>query len=153
MTYVENAVWNGRLLLQADGRTLKSTAKLPFASATYRPEIDTSDECNADWALRYSQLIGVRRWPVELGQIDMYTDVSLLSQHLALPWVGHLEVLYCINAYLHKHEKLSIIFDPRIRSQLHQQQEQNPIGHCFYDNREEELPPRMPGLLGNSVSK
>jgi hypothetical protein len=48
MTYVENAVWNGRLLLQADGRTLKSTAKLPFASATYRPEIDTSDECNAD---------------------------------------------------------------------------------------------------------
>jgi hypothetical protein len=89
-SYVKNAVRNVKILLQAEGRGLNSTAKTPFPSTTYRPEVDTTDECDSDGSSRYSQLIGVLRWAVELGRIDIYTEVSLLSQHLALPRVGHL---------------------------------------------------------------
>jgi hypothetical protein len=78
-TYVKNAVRNVKLLLKEEGRNLKTTAKSPFSSTTYRPELDTTDECDKEQASRYSQLIGVLRWAVELGRIDMYTEVSLLS--------------------------------------------------------------------------
>jgi hypothetical protein len=148
---VKNAVKNVKLLLQADGRNLKSTAKSPFPSTTYRPETDTTDECDAEGASRYSQLIGVLRWAVELGRIDMYTEVSLLSQHLALPRVGHLEAVYHIFAYLNKHEKSSIIFDPTDPIPI-TPKTAKPDWSSFYENIEEELPPRMPEPLGNPVN-
>ena len=91
---------------------MKSTAKTPFPSTTYRPEVDTTDECDPDNASRYSQLIRILRWAVELGRTDIYMEVSLQSQHLALPRVGHLEAVYHVFAYLQKYPKSSIIFDP-----------------------------------------
>jgi hypothetical protein len=150
-TYVKNAVRNVKLLLQADGRNMKTTAKSPFSNTTYRPETDTTDECDEDGASRYSQLIGVLRWAVELGRIDIYTEVSLLSQHLALPRVGHLEAVYHVFAYLNKHEKSSIIFDPTDPVPI-TPTAAKPDWSSFYENLEEELPPRMPEPLGNSVN-
>ncbi len=88
-TDVQNAVKNVKILLQEEGRSLKSTAKTPFSSSTYRPEVDTTDELGDKLATRYQNLIGVLRWAVELGRLDIYTEVALLSQHLALPRVGH----------------------------------------------------------------
>ena len=130
---------------------MKTTARTPFSSTTYRPETDTTDECDVDGASRYSQLIGVLRWAVELGRIDIYTEVSLLSQHLALPRVGHLEAVYHVFAYLNKHEKSSIIFDPTdpipITPTI-----AKPDWSAFYENLEEELPPRMPEALGYPVN-
>jgi hypothetical protein len=84
---------------------LKSKAKTPFPSTTYHPEVDVTDECNAEYSSRYQNLIGVLRWAVELGRIDIYTEVALLSQHLALPRMGHLETVYHVFAYLNKHDK------------------------------------------------
>jgi hypothetical protein len=69
--YVKSAVNNVKQLLAADGRFLKRTAKTPFPSG-YRPEVDMSDELHSDLASRYSQLIGVLRWMVELGRADIY---------------------------------------------------------------------------------
>jgi hypothetical protein len=46
------------------------------------------------------------------GGVDIYYEVSVLSQYLALPRVGHLEAVYHIFSYLSKHGKSSIIFDP-----------------------------------------
>jgi hypothetical protein len=48
---------------------------------------------------------------VELGRVDIYHEVSVLSQYLALPRAGHLEAVYHIFAYLNKHDKSSIVFD------------------------------------------
>ena len=142
---------NVKLLLQAEGRFLKTTAKTPFPSCTYRPETDTTDECSDEMASRYSQLIGVLRWSVELGRIDIYTETALLSQHLALPRVGHLETVYHVFSYLSRHEKSSIIFDPT-----------DPLPNTptrakadwssFYSDLEEELPPNMPEPLGHPVN-
>ena len=38
----------------------------------------------------FQQLIGVLRWSIELGRIDIMTEVSCLSQHLFSPREGHL---------------------------------------------------------------
>jgi Reverse transcriptase (RNA-dependent DNA polymerase) len=150
-TYVRNAVKNVKILLQEEGRGLKSTAKTPFPSTTYRPEVDMTDECDADYASRYQNLIGVLRWAVELGRIDIYTEVALLSQHLALPRMGHLEAVYHVFAYLNKHEKSRIIFDPTdpvpVTPASHR-----PDWSSFYQQLEEELPPKMPEPLGNPVT-
>ena len=108
-TYVKNAVRNVKMLLKEVGRNLKTTAKSPFPSTSYRSETSTTEECDADGASRFSQLIGVLRWAIKLGRIDMYTEVSLLSQHLALPRIGHLETVYHVLAYLQKYDKSSII--------------------------------------------
>jgi hypothetical protein len=83
-TYVKNAVNNVKQLLLEENRYLKTTAKTPFPSG-YRPELDTSDELKGELASRYSQLIGVLRWMIELGRVDIYYEVSILSQYLALP--------------------------------------------------------------------
>ena len=150
-TYVKNAVRNVKLLLKEEGRGLKSTAKSPFSNSSYRPEVDTTDECDDQGASRYSQLIGVLRWAVELGRIDIYTEVALLSQHLALPRVGHLEAVYHIFAYLNKHEKSSIIFDPT-DPLPNTPTMAKPDWTPFYSHAEELLPPKMPEPLGLPVN-
>ena len=65
--------------------------KAPSPMTTYyRVEIDISPELNATDATYYQLLIGVVRWMVELGRVDICTEVSMLSLCLALPREGHL---------------------------------------------------------------
>jgi hypothetical protein len=40
---------------------------------------------NADQANYYMSLIGILRWAVELGRLDIYVDVTLLSSYMAQP--------------------------------------------------------------------
>ena len=150
-TYVKNAVKNVKILLQEEGRGLKSNANTPFPSSTYRPEVDTTDECSSEYATQFQNLIGVLRWAVELGRLDIYTEVALLSQHLALPRVGHLEAAYHIFAYLMKHEASRIIFDSTDQEPADPKYHK-PDWSAFYENLEEELPPKMPEPLGNPVT-
>lgn len=65
----------------------------PFPS-DYRPELDVSAELNDSDANYYQSLIGILRWSVELGRIDVITEVSILASHVALPREGHLAVAY-----------------------------------------------------------
>ncbi len=51
-------------------------------------------------AADYHSLIGVLRWIVEWGRVDIDVEVSMMSSHLALPCVGHLKEIYRIFAYL-----------------------------------------------------
>eukprot|EP00957_Ditylum_brightwellii_P027061 2045980-Ditylum_brightwellii.AAC.1 len=57
----------------------------------YRPELDSSPELGATDVSYYHSCIGVLRWIMELGQVDIITELLLLSSHLALPRKGHLE--------------------------------------------------------------
>ncbi|KAI2490440.1 Reverse transcriptase (RNA-dependent DNA polymerase) [Fragilaria crotonensis] len=139
-------------VIVARGRSrIQVNCKTPFPSTTYRPEVDTTDECDDQYASQYQNLIGVLRWAVKLGRIDIYTEVALLSQHLALPRMGHLEAVYHVFAYLNKHDKSQIIFDPTDPVPV------TPTNHrpdwsSFYQQLEEELPPKMPEPLGNPVA-
>ena len=78
---------------------MSNKADTPLTT-TYRPELDISRELNVADAAYYQSLIGILRWIVELGQVDMCLKVSMMSSHLALPREGHLEQVLHIFAYL-----------------------------------------------------
>ena len=58
--------------------------------ANYRPEIDVTPTLDEEGTTKFQQLIGILRWAIELGRVDILTEVSCLSQHLAEPRDGHM---------------------------------------------------------------
>ena len=60
----------------------------------------------------YQSLVGMLRWMVELGRVDICLEVSMMSSYLAMPRQGHLNQLYHIFAYLSKHYNAEMVFDP-----------------------------------------
>ena len=79
--YVQAAIQNVEDYLKTKGECLPTRAKSPFSTG-YRPEIDVSPELDASDAAYYQSLIGILRWAIELGRIDIFTEVSCLSQYL-----------------------------------------------------------------------
>ena len=71
-------------------------------SSIFGPELDVTEELGEELTNIYKQLIGVLRWSIELGRIDILTEVSSLSQHLCSPREGHLDSVYGIFRYLQK---------------------------------------------------
>jgi hypothetical protein len=51
-------------------------------------------------------------WIVELGQVDINVEVSMMSLHLALPRAGHLKEIHHIFAYLKVHLNTEMVFNP-----------------------------------------
>ena len=91
------------------------------------------------------------RWAVEIGRVDILLETSLLSTHLAMPRVGHLDQVYRMFGYLKLYPKRKLAFDP-----------QHPIiserafcsfdWHDFYRGVEEAIPGDMPAPRGNAMS-
>ena len=90
--YVQEAVRNVRKCLQKRYEEkndhikfhLPKKAPAPMSN-DYRPEVDISEELDATDAAYYQSLIGIVRWMVELGRVDICCEVSMLSSCLALP--------------------------------------------------------------------
>lgn len=92
----------------------KKTAEHPFSSTSYRPELDISDPCTPEQTQFYQSNIGILLWLVELGRLDILTETSLLSSHLAAPRTGHLHQTLSIFKYLKDHNRSRIVFDPNM---------------------------------------
>jgi hypothetical protein len=90
---------------------LVKKASGPF-SGGYKPELDESPELDPTRANFYQSQIGILRWCVELGRIDIITEVSMLSAYLCLPQEGHLEAVFHVFAYLGLHHNARVVFDP-----------------------------------------
>ena len=86
-------------------------ADTPVAT-TYRPELDVSRELNESDAAYNQSLIGILRWIVELGQVDVCLEVPMMSSHMALPSEGHLEQVLYIFAYPKKYHNTELVYDP-----------------------------------------
>lgn len=152
-SYVKNAIDTVQRLLAEDGRELKTgnrSHKGPLP-AGYKPELDVTDECDADHMSRYQQLIGILRWAVELGRIDIHVEVAIMSQYQASPREGHLEALYLIFHYLWKHPKMRLVMDPYIPEVDESSFNTTADWKEFYGDVVEEDPPRMPPPLGKPV--
>jgi hypothetical protein len=113
-TYVKNALETVRELLREEGKILRNTKRrgrtpLPVS---YKPELDQSHELSSSMVSRYLQLIGILRWAVELGRIDIAIETAIMSQYSAAPREGHLEAVYHIFAYLATNPISKIVFDP-----------------------------------------
>jgi hypothetical protein len=151
-TYVKNAIKVVEALIAEDNleSRLKLTVQNPFPSG-YKPEMDVMPELNNKMGLRFLQLIGILRWAIELGRLDIFVEVSELSQHQALPRRGHLEAVYHIFAYLKKHDNgARIVFDLKTPGIDERVFNSNVDWRDFYGDVCEELPPNMPEPKGNA---
>ena len=109
--YVQAAVQNVEKQLREKHLQLPAKALTPLPT-DYRPEVDVSNALDADESAHYQSLIGILRWIVELGRVDICCEVSMMSSHLALPREGHLLRVYHIFAYLKRHHNAEMVFDP-----------------------------------------
>ena len=151
--YVQSAVKNEWEHLAKRGKKLPYTAPNPL-STDYWPEIDVSLELGEVDAYYYHSLIGVLRWIVELGRVDIDVEVSMMSSHLALPREGHLKELYHIIAYLKAHPNAEMVFYPTpIRPDMSMFERQDWSYSAYgYESLKEELPRNMPNPLGPSMT-
>jgi hypothetical protein len=151
--YVQSAVRN------VEDHLTKAREKLPYKAPTplsswYCLEIDVSPELGEDDAFYLHSLDGVLWWIVELGRVDTGVEVSTMSSHLALPWVGHLKELYHIFTYLKAHSNTEMVFNPvpvALDMNLFEQQDwlHLPYG-C--EGLTKELPDNMPKPCGPSMT-
>jgi Reverse transcriptase (RNA-dependent DNA polymerase) len=149
--YVKAAVENVERYLREKGESLDKTARTPMRTS-YSPELDVSPELGPQDSSYYQSLIGVLRWMVELGRVDICLEVSLLSSQLALPRMGHLASVLHIFAYLKCHHNAEIVLDPSdpvVDESLFAIQDwtTSEFGHV---QGEEEVPEYMPEPRGQA---
>ena len=125
--------------LATRGLRLPSKCKTPFSSG-YKPEMDCTGELKADGIQWFQEIIGSLHWAIELGQVDILLETSLLSHFLALPREGHLEQALHIVGYLKCHKKQHLLFDasyPRVNHKWFKKYD----WFDFYCNAKEPIPP------------
>ena len=110
--YVKQAILVIEEKLKRKGKVIPRRCPTPLTSG-YHPSIDTSRELNADETQFYQECVGMLRWVVELGRVDILLEVALMSQYLANPREGHLEQIYHIFGHLRQVGKRTIYLDPQ----------------------------------------
>ena len=128
---------------------MPTRAETPLRTS-YRPELDTSPELGPTDSAYYQSLIGILRWMVELGRVDICLETSMMSSHLALPREGHLEQVLHMFAHLKKYHNTEMVFDPSepmIDESLFEAKDwtSTEFGHV---QGKEELPSNMPQPRG-----
>jgi hypothetical protein len=78
-------------------------------STKYRPKLDISPELEAEESFYLQLIIGMMWWIVELRQMDITGEVSMLSSHLVLPRYGHLQQAFHICVITHKWSLTQVI--------------------------------------------
>ena len=73
-----------------------------------------SEELKEDDVTMFQELIGELRWAIDIGRVNIHTEVAMLSAYQASPRQGHLEQVIHIYGYLKKYEKLTLYFDPQV---------------------------------------
>jgi hypothetical protein len=76
--YVKQAIANVEEELLTHGRRLSGRYSTPMSS-NYRPELDYTPLLQDTAANYYMELIGILRWIVKLGRIDIMVDVFMLT--------------------------------------------------------------------------
>ena len=145
--YIAEALKVIRGKLATRGMILKTKASGVLPSG-YKPELDSSPLLGEDDASFYMQAIGILRWTVELGRIDICGEVSMMSSYSAAPRSGHLDAVLHIFAYLATHNRSRIVMDdgyyPHVEAAAADWRE-------FYPDARDVLPPDMPEPLGRPV--
>ena len=150
--YVKIAVENIQAQLKRDGKGLTTRAVTPMIN-DYSPELDESNKLDSDKVTFYHEIIGMMRWAIEIGPVDIYMEMSLLSSYQAAPMLGHLEQLLHIVAFLRKKPKLTLYFDPSLPRMDESMFEGNDIEQFLnhYRGAKDEIPIKMPKTRGRPV--
>ena len=71
-------------------------------SITFVPKLDDGRELGPKDITLHQEMIGMLQWATESGQVDILCEISILSQHQALPRVNHMKQLLQIFSCLEK---------------------------------------------------
>jgi hypothetical protein len=148
--YVQAAIQNVQEYLKDNGdRKLKKKASAPF-EATYRDDIDESPVLGPKMANYFQSQIGILRWCVELGRIDIITDLSMLFTFLCILRECHLDDVYHLFAYLSLHHNTRAVFYPTypdVDMRAFIKTDWKPM----YGDVKEAVPPSAPVTGGKSI--
>ena len=134
-----------------DGKyRIPKRADNPFPT-DYCAETDVSDPLTPEAASFYKHLIGVMRWMVELGRVDIATEVSLLLSYLAYPHDGHLETAFHMMGYLKNKHNSRLVFDPTYPD-IDKGDLPKYDWTEFYGDAKEALPADIPKPLGKDIN-
>lgn len=150
--YVNQAVKNCQTHLTEklnDKYKIPTRADNPFAT-DYCTDSDVSEPLDDECSSFFQHLIGVMRWMVELGRVDIAVEVSLLSSYLAYPREGHLEAAIHIIGYLRQKHNTRLIFDPTY-PKINENDFPQFDWTEFYGDVTEAIPTDMPKPLGKEV--
>ena len=145
--YCKAAVQNIEAWLEKKGEGLPTKTACVFPSG-WKPELDVTPELKDEDVSFYQQQIGVLRWMVELGRVDICTEVSMLAGFSACPRQGHLAAVIHLYAYLKKHPRSKLVFDPT--PMAHDAQEAQDW-RDFYGPQKEIIPPDQPEPRGKAI--
>jgi hypothetical protein len=149
--YVKEAIANVERYLATNtiGKGLKKV-KTSWPSG-YEAELDSSEELDGELLTFYQHLIGVLHWIVELGRVDLITEVSVLAGYLASPRDGHLDAALHVYSFLKAKYNARLVLDPSYPDDINE----DDFLHCdwssIYGDVQEEMPPDMPTPLGKDV--
>ena len=149
--YVKEAVENVKEYLDKHfhGRKLAKRATAPWPPG-YNAELDATPELSLDMASYYQSQVGVLHWAVELGRVDIITEVSTLASQMAMPREGHLEAIFRVFAYLNIRHNSRLVLDPTYPV-IPQNTFQTYEWTNFYGNIKEAIPPDAPEPRGKEV--
>jgi hypothetical protein len=147
--YINRAVKDVETELEKVGKALPTKVTTP-TTADYRPKLDQTRELGPEQATYFAGLIGVLRWCIELGRIDIIVEVSLLSRFLANPREGHPQQALHVFGYLKKHARSWMVFD-EMEPAIDQSRFRVVDWSEFYPGAEEAIPQDMPEPRGCSV--
>ena len=82
---------------------------MPFGS---HPELDQTKFLNDEEKQLYQSYIGIIRWAIELGRIDLALSGGVMARFAAAPRQGHFDEVLRIMAYCKKHLDSKVVFDP-----------------------------------------
>ena len=149
--YVDEAVNNCEKWIQENMPEHKhsSRATNPFPT-DYDPDLDTTNELDEDQATYYQSQIGILHWIVELGRVDITTEVSLLASHVALPRKGQLQTVFHIYGYLKKRHNSRLALDPSY-PEIDMRVSHQADWADFYGDVKEAIPDNAPEPSGKSI--
>ena len=149
--YVKEVVENVNEYLDKHfhGRKLakQATALWPVG---YSAELEATPELSPDMASYYQSQVGILHWAMELGRVNIITEVSTLASQMAMPREGHLEEIFQVFAYLNIKHNSRLVLDltypviPQNTFQMHEWTN-------FYGNIKEAIPPDAPEPWGKEV--
>ena len=110
--YVNSVVNNVEDYLATQDNWIMPKKVEPLLPTSYRPELDVIPVLNSNQASCYMSLIGVLRWMVELGRVEICLELSEMSSSMAMPREGHIENLFHMFSHLKKYHNTELVLDP-----------------------------------------
>ena len=60
----------------------------------------------------YQSLVVILRWMLEIGRVDIITEVSIMASQMVMPREGHLEEVLNVFESLRQNYNSRMVFDP-----------------------------------------